>query len=93
VTKGSGDIADIMERALNGGVQNNFRGRVSIQPKSAYPSGNIGTESSYDDLLEMILRETSMGQPSPLMFHPSAPQGMRSSVDKLKRTVARRKPK
>ena len=86
--------SEIAER-VKGGVQNNFKGRVSIQKpqyEGAYPS-NVTTESGLDELIEKILRESSEGSPSPLHYHPSAPQGMRSSVDKLKRTVARRKPK
>lgn len=60
-------------------------------PKPAYPS-NITTESSMDDLLEMILRSTSQGSPSPLMIHNSAPEGLRRSIDAAKR-VKRRSPR
>jgi hypothetical protein len=85
---GADDIAENVKR----GVQNDFRGRVSIQPQGAY-SPNVSTESSLDDIIEMLTRSSSSGQPSPMMFHDSAPQGMRQSVDKLKRNVARRKPR
>jgi hypothetical protein len=76
-----GDITPI-----TGGVDRFLKG-----PKPAY-SSNINTESSMDDMMEMVTRSSSKGKASPLKFHESAPKGMRNSVDNLKRQVARRKP-
>lgn len=72
---------------VTGGADKFLFGR----PQGAY-SGNVNTQPSFDDLLEMITRSSSEGAPSPLKYHESAPKDMRKSVDALKRTV-RRQPK
>jgi hypothetical protein len=74
---------------VSGGVQNDFKGRVTFQkPFSGYPP-NVGTAETSDDLMERILRSASEGEPSPLMWHDSAPEGLGKDVSKLKRVVRR----
>lgn len=86
---------DLLERAVNGGVQDDFaRGgtRVNIRkPAEGAYSPNVSTESSWDDILEMILGTARTGQ-TPLKYHQSAPPNMRHSVDALKKQTSRRKP-
>lgn len=90
---------DVMDRVLNKGVQNDFKGRVSLRkapediekkifgsaPKSPYPS-NVTTESNTDDLKEMLTRSSSTGAPSPLKFHNDEDE-LRKAIELLKRQV------
>jgi hypothetical protein len=89
-----GTEAEIAERVLQGGVQNNFKGRVSIK-KDPYPP-NVNTQSGFADIEDLVLHRPP-GQPTPVKFHQNDPDRMRQSIDNLKRTakkpVKRRDPK
>jgi hypothetical protein len=79
-------MEDVAERVVDRGVK--------VEGLGAGPAytPNVDTQTSLDEILELILRSSSTGSPSPLMFHSSAPAGMRSAVDGLKRQVSRRSP-
>lgn len=68
---------------VHGGVQNDFRGRVTFNgAKSAPP--NVTNATTIEELLAM-LEGPPKGTRTPLTYHAGDPQNIRSSVDKLKR--------
>jgi hypothetical protein len=93
-------MSDDLAEQVGRGVQNDFRGPVSIQPqqkqwedinlRDAYPS-NISTETPFDQLVEMLTGSSHGRGTSPTPVRYNDPS-LRNSVDRLKKKVARRTP-